>query len=394
MDRMRDGYHFEFPKDTFLQRIGVNESKSLYLCNECCKTFRSNESKCAICGKTKCVEQVTKINEAGEGNDDEFTQEELTIIDRKVDRGMSLLADNNDSVDKVMDIMTSEEHRSSLDQKGWEEVERQLQDYVDSLEDNNESKKIKEGTGEELYQKILNVVKDEIKSQLEKTSKYDEMLIRDKIANSFNITKEEAENIIINAASEKHLDLGDQPVFESKCYCERCGWQGSDPEYLEDKKKKSKRVKEAVEIDDKEYNSAIMFVQSVFEDMYDKTSDVFVSIKSNKVVKRNHIDLLSQDVVEWLKDNKPELVKDFTALESSILTEDLLKGAGYKIVDTSEVKESRVNEGAKPLKKYNVKYRNNDSNEIFNFQVNAEDNKKARNTAWSMLKYDYASDLN
>jgi len=56
------------PRRTAGRRLRTSESltrKSLYLCNECCKTFRANESKCTECGSER-VEKITgELNEVG-----------------------------------------------------------------------------------------------------------------------------------------------------------------------------------------------------------------------------------------------------------------------------------------------------------------------------------------
>jgi hypothetical protein len=44
------------------------ESKLLYICNECCKTFRNTKKVCTVCGKSECVEKI--VNEEGGGHKD------------------------------------------------------------------------------------------------------------------------------------------------------------------------------------------------------------------------------------------------------------------------------------------------------------------------------------
>ncbi len=63
-----------------------------------------------------------------------------TQIDRKIDKGISMMADKGDSVDRVMDQLMSEEEVSTLSQEEWVKVENQIQQFADGLEEKkNES---------------------------------------------------------------------------------------------------------------------------------------------------------------------------------------------------------------------------------------------------------------
>jgi len=104
--------------------------------------------------------------------------------------------------------------------------------------------KLKEGRGEEIYQEALEYAKKELVSQIDKGRGYDEFSIRDMLVREFGITENEAEDIIMDAASHGELDLGDEPRFESKLKeqgvkdysydrleCLKCGYSIKIPYY-------------------------------------------------------------------------------------------------------------------------------------------------------------------
>jgi hypothetical protein len=51
------------------------ESKSLYICNECCKTFRNTKKVCILCRKSDCVEKIVS-EEGGRHKDPDNTYDE------------------------------------------------------------------------------------------------------------------------------------------------------------------------------------------------------------------------------------------------------------------------------------------------------------------------------
>ena len=76
--------------------------------------------------------------------------------------------------------------------------------------------KVDEGRGEEIYQEALEFSKKEILSQMKsKGGDYDAFGIRDTLVKQFGISKQEAEDILMDVAGEDELDLGSRPNFES-----------------------------------------------------------------------------------------------------------------------------------------------------------------------------------
>jgi len=105
------------------------------------------------------------LDKEAPGNEFEIAKSELMEesklkeqreIDRQVDLGMGLLSKYNDDVTKVMDYLMSSPDRSPLEQEEWEQVEQQIQNFVDSLEES----KLKEQEVEDNYTTIARGIKD------------------------------------------------------------------------------------------------------------------------------------------------------------------------------------------------------------------------------------------
>lgn len=101
--------------------------------------------------------------------------------------------------------------------------------------------KIKEGTGEDIYQKALEEAIRQMELYVGRSIPF--KAIKNSIKRTYQLSDEEAEGIIYDAADEEHLDLGSQPNFDEskvketnvkdtpehiKVNCKACGKRVSD----------------------------------------------------------------------------------------------------------------------------------------------------------------------